>query len=68
MLILYFCYRYHHEPYTENRVLTPSVYRKLVADPLSPRRDFSTQTGKTLVSVASSEGEELKCKCSVYSW
>ncbi|XP_064604488.1 coiled-coil domain-containing protein 66-like isoform X2 [Liolophura sinensis] len=41
--------RYHHEPYTENRVLTPSLYRKPVADPLSPRRDFSTQTDFNLL-------------------
>lgn len=38
-----------HEPYTEDRVLTPSRYRhpsKPYSDPGSPRREFGTQTGK----------------------
>lgn len=39
-----------HEPYQENRVLTPSRFRhpsQPWSDPTSPRREFGTQTGKT---------------------
>ena len=32
--------------YTENRVLTPSTYRTIAAEPLSPRREYGTQTGE----------------------
>lgn len=38
-----------HHPYIENRVLTPSRYRKpsqTRSDPNSPRREFATQTGE----------------------
>ncbi|KAJ8301970.1 LOW QUALITY PROTEIN: hypothetical protein KUTeg_020957 [Tegillarca granosa] len=38
----------HYQPYTENRTLTPSQYRHPskghIIDPLSPRREFGTQT------------------------
>ncbi|XP_045166612.2 trichohyalin-like isoform X3 [Mercenaria mercenaria] len=40
-----------HEPYTEDRVLTPSRFRhpsKPWSDPGSPRREFGTQTGDEL--------------------
>lgn len=37
-----------HEPYIENRVLTPTVYRQ---QQKSPRREFATQTGETHLKV-----------------
>lgn len=48
-----------HEPYQEDRVLTPSRLRrpsKPYSDPSSPRREFGTQTGKVNASDPSTDG------------
>ncbi|KAH3820090.1 hypothetical protein DPMN_121834 [Dreissena polymorpha] len=48
-----------HEPYQEDRVLTPSRLRrpsKPWSDPSSPRREFGTQTGKVNASAPSPDG------------
>jgi len=41
-----------YEPYTENRVLTPSVYRASQGALLSPGREFGTQTGSAFTSLS----------------
>ncbi|WAR25367.1 CCD66-like protein [Mya arenaria] len=51
-----------HEPYQEDRVLTPSRFRhpaKPWSDPASPRREFGTQTGKLNDSAASLDGDDV---------
>ena len=37
------------EAYIENRVLTPSAYRTAHGNPLSPGREFGTQTGQLFI-------------------
>lgn len=51
--------QYVNEPYTENRVLTPSRYRhpsKPRSDPGSPHREFGTQTGNLNGSASELDG------------
>ena len=48
-----------HEPYVEDRVLTPSRFRhpsKPWSDPGSPRREFGTQTGNQNDSASEVDG------------
>ncbi|XP_060602947.1 trichohyalin-like isoform X3 [Ruditapes philippinarum] len=51
-----------HEPYTEDRVLTPSRFRhpsKPWSDPGSPRREFGTQTGNQNDSASDLDGDDV---------
>ncbi|KAL4226045.1 post-embryonic retina morphogenesis in camera-type eye [Mactra antiquata] len=53
---------HHHEPYTEDRILTPSRFRhpsKPYSDPGSPRREFGTQTGKLNDSGSDVDGDDI---------
>ncbi|KAK3601584.1 hypothetical protein CHS0354_027829 [Potamilus streckersoni] len=51
----------HHQPYLENRILTPTQHRKpskLQSDLSSPKREFGTQTGTVAQTVARDDDNE----------